>query len=82
MVAAKPWKESVFKLAKLLGARQGTFLPMAKVALTLSDLRGSEAVEECDFFEAKHYFPEGGEGESGSKAASSSLPDTKSMAMP
>jgi|GEM_PF-1444930 len=82
VLGVKQWKDSVLKLAKVLGHRQGLFLPLAKVALTLSDLRGSGLVEEQDLFEARHYFPERGAGESGSKAASSSLPDTKSIAIP
>lgn len=82
VLAVKPWKDSVLKLLQVLGARQGGALRLARVALTLSDLRGAGAVEERDLFEAKHYFPEGGGTESGSKAASASLPETKSIAMP
>jgi len=83
--AAKPWRERPAKLWKVFEARQPgsrvRLVSMAKVALTLSDLRGGEAVEDHDLFEARHYFSVF-TGAPGSKAASSSLPDMNSSATP
>jgi len=79
VLLAKPWKDSALKMMKVLRLRSEGYFSLAKVALTVSDLRGAETVEERDLFEAKHYFPE---GETVSKLASSEAPDTNSMAMP
>lgn len=83
---ALSWKSNVSQLWKALEQRepeQGSrFLSLARLALTLCDLRGGELVEERDLLEAHHYF--GGGGEEGSRAASSSrpLPVTNSSAIP
>lgn len=61
------------------------FGPLFRVALTISDLRGGELVEEKDVLEARHYFEAGEEGDGsfpGRTPASSSVPETKSIAMP
>ncbi len=86
VLEAKPWKERALKLWHFLEARdpgnRSQFVSLAKVAITLSDLRGGKELEELDLLEAHHYFSEGLAGGSGKRAASSSSPETNSIAIP
>lgn len=79
---AKPWKKCALQLLQVLNARSGGQNPLARVALTISDLREGAQVEERDFFEAKHYFPEAGGLPEGNKAARVSAPEANSIAIP
>jgi magnesium chelatase family protein len=80
--AHKAWGKSAQALWKALAARQGSSsCALARVALTVCDLRGGEAVEDKDLLEAKHYVGVGEEGP-GKRLASSSVPEVNSMAMP
>jgi len=80
-----PWGEKALRLwsvvdKRALGQREA-FLAVARVALTLCDLRGGDSVSESDLLEAMHYFPFEGALPSG-RAARESAPESNSIAIP
>jgi predicted ATPase with chaperone activity len=86
VLEAKPWSEKARRLWEVLESRQlgsrSRALSLARVALTISDLRNGTEVEDRDLLEARHYFPEDFSGLAGKRAASSSIPETNSIATP
>lgn len=82
--SAKPWRENALKIWQLFGAREvgegGRALALARVALTISDLRAGHQVEERDLLEARHYFSEDFGG--GRRGRSKSPPILNSSATP
>lgn len=82
----KPWTQEakVAWMASRGGAWAGFGGGLAKVALTVSDLREGEAVSREDVLEARHYVPEPfvPVARSGSKGWSASAPEVSSRAIP
>lgn len=85
------WEPKAQRLWETLESRAGgnreNYLAVARVAVTLSDLRESEAVGEIDLLEALHYFPSAGAAGEGlaapsGKSRSASAPLVNSTAMP
>jgi magnesium chelatase family protein len=83
-----PWKEETLSLWRALdfrsGGESGRSLSLARVALTICDLRAGKCVEPADFFEARHYQGDGyleGE-ETGRRAATGSGIEPNSTAIP
>jgi len=81
-----PWKRQAESLWRALAGRAPgrchRFASLARVALTICDLRGGQAVEERDLLEARHYFAEAFSAPSGRKGASPSVPAVNSIAIP
>lgn len=80
---AKPWAEDALDIWRI--SRGARFeLALARVALTVSDLRAGKEVEKKDVLEARHYVPEPfvPRSRSGSSLWSASVPSVKSSAIP
>lgn len=75
--AAGLWRH--FALQERKNPNRG--LSLARVALTISDLRGGEEISGADLLEARHYFPEDFSVAASSEARGS-LPEVNSSAMP
>lgn len=82
----QPWSENAYRLWNLFHSRVGgcrlRVVSLAKIALTICDLREGTQVEEVDLLEAKHYFGEALVGEPGRWADRSSVPVVNSNAIP
>lgn len=63
---------------------RASFLALARVALTICDLRAGQELSENDLLEALHYFPgsAGADSVAGGRAARQSVPEVNSMAIP
>lgn len=79
----KPWSEEAREVWRISRGSRSE-LALARVSLTVSDLRGGSSVEKQDVLEARHYVPEPfvPRSRSGSSLWSASVPSTKSSAIP
>jgi magnesium chelatase family protein len=80
----KPWEEGGLDVWRFSRSTSRSELALARVALTVSDLRGGEKVEKADVLEARYYVPEPfvPRARSGSHLWSGSVPSIKSSAIP
>ena len=57
-----PWKKSALRLAKEVFRKRGLtrrgYIALARVSVTICDLRGGESVNEPDVYEAAHFHPQ------------------------
>jgi magnesium chelatase family protein len=83
---ALPWRPQALRLWEALESRapgrRQAYVAVARVALTVCDLREGEEVGESDLLEALHYFPGAGEGGAGSRLERHSVPAVNSSAIP
>lgn len=79
----KPWSEEACEAWRISRSTRSE-LALARVSLTVSDLRGGESVERKDVLEARYYVPEPfvPRSRSGSSFWSASVPSTRSNAIP